>query len=95
MATTLDDSGQLTATVPAASLTIAGDAKVTVLSGGITSNSVTVSVLKPQPVIGLLDPAIAPVGSGPVTLNVYGGFGPGSLAIQLVKAPKSQTFLPS
>ncbi|MCO4090636.1 MAG: hypothetical protein HEQ34_01610 [Sphingorhabdus sp.] len=95
LSTTVDDSGQLTATVPAGLLTTAGDAAVTVLSGGTESNSVTVSVLTPQPVIGLLDPVIAPVGSGSIKLTVYGGFGPGGLAIQLVKAPESQTFLPS
>jgi hypothetical protein len=90
--TQFDDAGQLTATVPGG-LPV-GSPAVTVLSGGVTSNPATFTVIGPQPVIGLLEPAAVVAGGAAFTLTVTGGFGAGDFALQMVKAPERQSFIP-
>jgi IPT/TIG domain len=94
LATTVDNPEQVTANVPASLLTTAGSASVTVTSRSVVSNALSCTIVAPQSVIGLLEPSIAVAGSAAFTLTVFGGFGAGSLAIQLVKAPESQSFIP-
>ena len=92
LVTTFDDPKQLTATVPASLLTSAGPASVTVLSGGVTSNSVPFTVIGPQPAIGLLEPPSIIAGSPQFILTVTGGFGAGDFALQMVAGPEMQSF---
>jgi hypothetical protein len=94
LATTFDDAKQLTATVPASLLNAAGAISVTVLTGGSTSNAMPFTVIIPQPVIGLLEPATVVAGSPRFTLTVTGGFGAGDFALQVVRAPERQSFIP-
>jgi hypothetical protein len=95
LATTFDDEAQVTATVPASLVTTAGTANVTVLSGGVVSNALPFTITARQPVIGLLDPRSAIAGSDAFVLHVYGGFGAGDFAIQMIKAPEAQSFIPT
>lgn len=95
LATTYDDAAQLTAVVPSSSVTSAGEVSVTVVSGGVTSGAVAFMVIVSQPVIGLLEPSSVVAGAGSFRLNIYGGFGAGDLALQLVRAPERQSFIPS
>lgn len=83
---------QITVIVPASLVTAAGPVPVTVSSGGVTSNSFPFLVTGPQPAVGLLDPPEVVAGSPQFTLNVYGGFGAGDLALQMVAAPELQSF---
>jgi hypothetical protein len=92
LVTTFDDPKQLTATVPASLLTSAGSAQVAVLSGGVTSNSVSFTVIGPQPAIGLLEPPSVIAGSPQFILTVTGGFGAGDFALQMVAGPEMQSF---
>jgi hypothetical protein len=95
LSTTFDDSGQLTATVPASALT-PGTIQVTVSQGGAASNAVVFTVLPDKgPTVGLLVPNSAPAGSAALTLNVYGGFGPAGFALQMVQAPELLSFVPT
>jgi hypothetical protein len=94
LATTFDDAEQLTATVPAALVTTAGAAAVTVVSGGVTSNAMPFAVIVPQPTIGLLEPSVVVAGAPQFTLTVTGGFGAGDFALQVVRAPERQSFIP-
>ena len=70
-------------------------ALVTVLSGGVVSNALPFTITARQPVIGLLDPRSAIAGSDAFVLHVYGGFGAGDFAIQMIKAPEAQSFIPT
>ena len=83
---------QITATVPANLITSAGSVNVTVQSGGVTSNGLPFFVTGPQPSVGLLDPPEVIAGGPQFTLNVYGGFGAGDFALQMVAAPELQSF---
>ncbi len=83
---------QLTVTVPANLAASAGNASVTVTSGGVTSNALPFLVVGPQPAIALLDPPEVFAGSGAFTLNIFGGFGAGDFALQMVAAPELQSF---
>jgi hypothetical protein len=94
LATVFDDAEQLTATVPAAQIATAGQASVTVTSGNQTSAAAGFTVLGPQPAIGLLEPSSAVAGSADVELTVTAGFGPADFALQMVKAPEKQPFVP-
>jgi len=94
LATKVDDSAHLTATVPSSSVASPGTARVTVVSNELTSNAVTFTVAGTQPVIGLLEPAMVVAGGAQFTLQVYGGFGAGDFALQMVKAPEAQSFIP-
>lgn len=92
--TTTVDGEQVTATVPATLLTAAGQAAITVVSGGQTSNALTFNVIAPQPAAGLLEPGTVVAGTDDFTLTVTCGFGSGAYALQVVRAPESQTFIP-
>jgi hypothetical protein len=92
LTTKVDDSKQLTATVPASLLSSAGIASITVVSRGVTSNALPFTVLGPQPVIGLLEPASVVAGGPQFQLRVTGGFGAGDFALQMVAAPELQSF---
>lgn len=95
LATTVDDDQQLTATVPASMITTPGAQSITVRSGGTTSNALPFAVIAPAPAIGLLEPASAVAGTAGFTLTVTAGFGSGDFAVQIVRTPESQAFLPS
>lgn len=92
LASTFDDSGQLTASVPA-NLLIKGTASVSVTSSAGTSNVVLFTIIAPQPAIGLLEPGSVVAGSPQFTLTVTGGFGAGDFALQIVGAPELQSFI--
>lgn len=83
---------QLTVLIPASLVTSAGSVNVSVQSGGIISNALPFLVTGPQPAVGLLDPPEIIAGSSQFTLNVYGGFGAGDFALQMVAAPELQSF---
>ena len=83
---------QLTATVPASLVTSPGLVDVAVQSGGVTSNTMPFLVVGLQPAVGLLDPPEVIAGSAQFTLTVYGGFGAGDFALQMVAAPEMQSF---
>ncbi len=83
---------RLTVVVPANLTATAGNASVTVVSSGATSNALSFLVVEPQPAIGLLEPPEVFAGSGAFTLTVYGGFGAGDFALQMVAAPELQSF---
>jgi hypothetical protein len=83
---------QITVIVPANLLTSSGPVKVTVQSGTVTSNGLPFFVTGPQPAVGLLDPPDVIAGGPQFTLNVYGGFGAGDFALQMVSAPELQSF---
>lgn len=95
LTTHVDDTEQVTADVPASLVTQAGFVNITVVSGGVTSNPVTFTVFVPQPTLGLLEPASVVAGSSQFTLTVTGGFGAGDFALQLVRAPERQSFMPA
>ncbi|HEY8036864.1 MAG TPA: IPT/TIG domain-containing protein [Methylobacter sp.] len=92
LATTLVNSQQLKANVPAYLLTSAGTVSITVVSAGVTSNTATFSVIGPQPAIRLLEPPSVVAGGAQFTLTVTGGFGAGDFALQMVKAPELKSF---
>ena len=94
VSTQVSDSQTLTATLPTDALTSPQTLTITVSTGGVQSNGVPFQVLSPQPVIALLDPPQAVAGSAGFTLNVYGGFGAGDFALQMVKTPEFQSFTP-
>ncbi|MGO9223407.1 IPT/TIG domain-containing protein, partial [Mycobacterium sp.] len=95
LTTTFDDSEQVTATVPASLLAVAGSPHaITVVSGGMTSNALPFAVIAPQPAIGLLEPNTVVAGAAAFTLTVTAGFGSGDYALQMVRAPESQAFIP-
>jgi hypothetical protein len=83
---------QITVTVPASLVTTGGSVPVSVTTGGVTSNSLPFFVTGPQPAVGLLDPPEVIAGGSQFTLNVYGGFGAGDFALQMIAAPELQSF---
>jgi hypothetical protein len=89
-ATTSD--AQITVDIPANLVTTAGSVNVSVTSGGVASNNMPFLVTGPQPAVGLLDPPEVIAGSPQFVLNVYGGFGAGDFALQMVAAPELQSF---
>jgi trimeric autotransporter adhesin len=93
LTTTWDDTRQVTAAVPANAVTAAGTAAVTVESGGHASPPATFVVIAPEPGVGLLEPSSVVAGGPQLTLRVTGGFGAGDLGIQMVVAPKLQSFI--
>lgn len=84
---------QIQVTVPETSLGTACSLEITVDNGQSTSPSMPVVVLGTQPGLGAVVPDRAVAGDNTLTLTVYGGFGSGDFAIQMVKAPQSQTFI--
>jgi hypothetical protein len=89
--TTASDE-QITVTIPANLVTTAGSINVSVTANSVVSNNVSFLVTGPQPAVGLLDPPEIIAGSPQFVLNVYGGFGAGDFALQMVAAPELQSF---
>jgi IPT/TIG domain len=78
LGTVYNNSGQLTATVLASDVATAGTDHVTVVSGGVTSNTVNFTVVS-GPAITSLNPTSATAGGGAFTLTVNGtGFASGA-----------------
>ena len=71
LATTFVNSGQLTATVPASLLTSPGTEKITVITGNLTSNTATFTVLGPPTLTGIT-PSSATAGGPSFTLTANG-----------------------
>lgn len=94
LTTTVADTGELLATIPASKLTGAGIANIAVSTGSATSNSLPFTVLATAPVAGVLVPPIVTAGGGTFTLQVFGGFGAGDFALQMVVTPEYQSFTP-
>lgn len=80
--TVVNSSTQLTATVPASSLTATGAAQVTVVDPSplsLTSNSLTFTINPIPPTISSINPTSAIVNTGPITIALYGqNFGTGA-----------------
>lgn len=75
LATTFVSSTQLTATIPASSLTVLGVANITVFSptpGGGTSNAASFAINNPVPTVVSLNPSSATAGDAGFTLTVNG-----------------------
>ena len=83
---------QITVIIPANLVTASGSINVTVTSGGVVSNQLPFLITGPQPAVGLLDPSEIIAGSSQFVLTVYGGFGAGDFALQMVAAPELQSF---
>ncbi|MBV9760184.1 MAG: IPT/TIG domain-containing protein [Acidobacteriaceae bacterium] len=76
--TSVVNSGQVTASIPASLVTTAGTASVTVTSGGVTSNSATFTISAPA--ISSIDPTTVTAGGASFLLTVNGSnFGPGAI----------------
>ena len=99
VSTTLVNSTQLTALVPASAITSAGNPYVIVTNpDGFASARVTLPVNNPLPGGGAISPPGLPPGSNDLTLNVSGtGFVPGSIVLvngtQRVTTFESSTLL--
>ncbi|MDT8068261.1 MAG: PKD domain-containing protein [Terriglobia bacterium] len=79
LTTTYTSPTQVSATIPASSLTTAGTFGVTVTDGGRTSNSVNFTVSSAAPTISSLNPGNVTAGSAGFVLTVTGsGFNPTS-----------------
>jgi hypothetical protein len=79
LATTLVSSSRLTASVPANLIATVGTAQITAVSGGVTSNAVTFTVVG-APVISTITPNTAIAGGPQFTLTVNGtGFSSSSV----------------
>lgn len=83
---------QITVDIPANLVATAGSINVSVTASGEVSNHMPFLVAGPQPAVSLLDPPQVIAGSAQFVLNVYGGFGAGDFALQMVAAPESQSF---
>ena len=87
---------QLTATVLASDIAASGTLNITVASpapGGPTSNTVSLAVINPAPVISGLSPNVVVVGSAAFTLTVNGsGFVPGAV-VNLNGGARTTTFV--
>jgi 6-phosphogluconolactonase (cycloisomerase 2 family) len=99
VSTTLVNSTQLTALIPASAIAIAGNPYVIVSNpDGFASAKVTLPVNNPLPGGGSISPPSLPAGSNALTLNVTGtGFVPGSIVLvngaQRVTTFESSTLL--
>jgi len=94
LTTTYSDAEEVTATIPAGNLASAGSASITVETGGVASAAAAFTIIGALPVIALLDPAATVAGGAPFTLTVYGGFGAGDFALQVILTPEFQSFTP-
>lgn len=78
LSTTFQSADELTATVPANQVASVGTASITVKSAGVTSNSLTFTIVA-APTISSLNPNTITAGSVDFTLTVNGsGFAPGA-----------------
>jgi len=96
LTTTFVNATQLTATIPASSLTAAGAANITVSNptpGGGTSNAAPFTVNNPAPTVAGLNPSSATAGGAAFALTVNGtGFVNGS-TVQWNGANRATTFV--
>ncbi|HTU43930.1 MAG TPA: IPT/TIG domain-containing protein [Bryobacteraceae bacterium] len=75
LSTSFVNSGELTASVPSNLIANTGSAQITVRSGGVTSNSKTITIVA-GPALGSISPNTKSAGSGSFTLTANGtGFG--------------------
>ena len=83
VSTTFVNSTQLTASIPASAIAMAGNPYVIVTNpGGLVSVLLTFTVNNPQPGGGSISPPSLPAGSTALTLNISGtGFTPGSVVL--------------
>ena len=96
MSTTLVNSTQLTAFIPASAIAIAGNPYVIVTNpDGSASVSLAFTVNNPQPGGGSVSPTSLPAGSAALTLNVTGtGFAQGSVVL-VNGSPRVTTYVSS
>jgi hypothetical protein len=80
LSTIFVSAAQLTASVSASLIASTGTAAITVVSGGVTSNSVTFAINPPPPTITGFSPSSATAGESSFTLTVAGsGFASGAV----------------
>lgn len=92
LTTTFVSAAQVTAAVPASLITTSGTVPVTLTTSGMTSNSVSFTIL-PAPVITSITPATVTAGGAAFTLTVNGsGFASGTV-VEWNGASLSTTFL--
>lgn len=72
LTTTVISTSEATALVPAASVATIGTATITVFSGGVTSNTMTLNIVGGDPVINTLLPAVVMEGGTGFTLTLMG-----------------------
>jgi len=96
--TTVVNTTQLTTSIPASDIAVAGNLQIAVLNpapGGGASAALGLPVLNPVPAITSLSPTSAPLSAGAFTLTINGtGFMNGSVA-QWNGAPRTTTFVNS
>ncbi|HEX3681770.1 MAG TPA: IPT/TIG domain-containing protein [Bryobacteraceae bacterium] len=91
LSTNVLSSNEVTASVPASDISSPGSAQITVKSGGVTSNSETLTILA-GPALSSLNPDTITAGSASFTLTASGtGFASGAV-IQWNGAPLSTSF---
>ena len=96
LTTTYVSANQVTATVPAADIALAGTAEVTVIiPGGNVSNPFTFTIDNPVPAAGSLSPASALVGSSSLTLTVNGSNFVSESTVQWNGSALTSTFVSS
>ena len=95
LTTTFVSSSQLTAVIPASSLTTAGSFNITVTDGGKTSNSIALKVSSSAPTITSLSPGSAMAGSSGFVLTVTGTGFNGSSVVNWNGTAVPTTFLDS
>jgi hypothetical protein len=96
--TTFVSSTQLTATLTAADLAVAGSLSITVntpLSGGGTSGALTFTVNNPAPSLASISPTTIPAGGGAFTLTVNGGNFVNGSVVQVNGSGRTTTFVSS
>jgi photosystem II stability/assembly factor-like uncharacterized protein len=94
LATTYGSATQLTATVPAGDLTLAGTAEVTVIiPGGNVSNPFTFTIDNPVPAAASLSPTSAIVGGAGFTLTVNGSNFVNTSTVQWKSSALTTTFV--
>lgn len=97
LSTAYESTNELTSTVPEELLTASGTASISVIDGGILSNSVSFSIggSSSNPMISSISPSSVSAGFGPFTLTVNGsGFNLGS-SVRLSGSPVSTNFVSS
>src|SRR5260370_828668 len=94
--TTFVSSTQLTATLTAADLAIAGSLSITVSTpGGGTSGALTFTVNNPAPSLASISPTTIAAGSGAFTLTVNGGNFVNGSVVQVNGSGRATTFASS
>lgn len=88
-------TGEATALIPATSVSALGSAAITVLSGGTTSNSMSLSIVGGDPVINTLLPAVVMEGGTGFTLTLMGSGFTDDAVVQWNSTALSTTFATS